>query len=208
MPNKKDTELERLKKIFPYADPIELDKVELDADVQEIKNQMIAQYVTPYDLGTLPGYVLKTLIEASNDPVKRFDKLKLAWLQVRTDHLALIAQHKIRSNNEEANTSKPMSEETKAYLREIQKSKKDKDIGFVAEPTPKVAKLPVFRDESKQAELILKYPWAIAGSFKQDPDKAMGTVLDIKCQKCGANRHIHLADLFQVKLCLVCKTMK
>ena len=77
--------------------------------------------------------------------------------------------------------------------------------------TPKVAKekkarTPAYKDVAKQAETCAKYSWVIAGTFKQDPAKEGGTLVDIKCVKCGKTRSIHLADAFQVKLCADCKS--
>lgn len=66
-------------------------------------------------------------------------------------------------------------------------------------------KTPVFQSPEKQKLVLAKYPWVIDGTFRQDPDKPGGTCLDIKCQKCTTSRTIHLADAFQVKLCLKCK---
>lgn len=69
----------------------------------------------------------------------------------------------------------------------------------------KKSKKPVFDDPDTQQLVLAKYPWAIPGTFRQDPDKPAGTNLDIKCQKCGMARTIHLADAFQVKFCTSCK---
>lgn len=69
----------------------------------------------------------------------------------------------------------------------------------------KKSKKPVFDDPETQQLVLTKYPWAIPGTFRQDPDKPAGTNLDIKCQRCGMARTIHLADAFQVKFCTSCK---
>jgi hypothetical protein len=63
----------------------------------------------------------------------------------------------------------------------------------------------VYEDSTAQAEKEAKYPWAIKGSWRQDPEHPGSTILDIKCTLCGAARTIHLADLFQVKLCVSCR---
>lgn len=72
----------------------------------------------------------------------------------------------------------------------------------------KQPKKPVFSDPEQQKAVKLKYSWAKEGSFRQDPEKAGGTILDIECQKCKEPRTIHLADCFQVKLCLKCRGTK
>lgn len=77
-----------------------------------------------------------------------------------------------------------------------------------ATTTPAKAKkvrTPTYQDVGEQAAICGKYAWVVAGSFKADPVKVGGTVLDIKCIKCGGLRTIHLADAFQVKLCAKCK---
>jgi hypothetical protein len=66
-------------------------------------------------------------------------------------------------------------------------------------------KLAVYEDSTAQAEKEAKYPWAAPGSWRQDPEHPGSTILDIKCISCGASRTIHLADLFQCKLCVGCR---
>ncbi len=111
---------------------------------------------------------------------------------------------------------KPMSEETKVALKELAESRKamKKAIKeqFDTEGHPEVrlvkgkSKIPVFQDLLKQAEICAKFPWVIAGTFTQDPEKSGGTLLAIKCGNCGdENRIIHLADAFHTKLCKACK---
>lgn len=98
----------------------------------------------------------------------------------------------------------------------VEKAKEMKDAPTTAatarpvqqKKAAKQPKKPVFQDPEQQKAVKLKYDWAIEGSFRQDPEKAGGTILDIKCQKCGESRTIHLADCFQVKLCLKCRGTK
>lgn len=69
------------------------------------------------------------------------------------------------------------------------------------------SRVPIYEDKTRQEEMIKKYPWAVAGSFRQDPDKPASTVLDILCTKCKVTkRTIHAPDLFQVKMCKPCKS--
>ncbi len=66
-------------------------------------------------------------------------------------------------------------------------------------------KVPVFQDVEKQKEVCAKFPWVIPGTFAQDPEKSGGTLLAIKCEGCGDERIIHLADAFHTKKCKTCK---
>ncbi len=111
---------------------------------------------------------------------------------------------------------KPMSEETKAALRELAESKKAMKNAikaqFNTEEHPearllksKLSKIPVFQDLQKQAEICAKFAWVVPGSFTQDPEKSGGTLLAIKCGSCGDERIIHLADAFHCKMCKECK---
>ena len=111
---------------------------------------------------------------------------------------------------------KPMSEETKAALKELAESRKAMKQSikeqFDIEGHPEVrlvkgkSKMPVFQDLLKQAEICAKFPWVIAGTFTQDPEKSGGTLLAIKCGTCGDDKRIiHLADAFHTKLCKACK---
>lgn len=100
-------------------------------------------------------------------------------------------------------------------LLEKAQQMKDSQETAVARPVQSPAakkerppKKPVFNDPEKQKEVKLKYPWVIEGTFRQDPQKAGGTNVDIKCQKCGGSRTVHLADAFQVKLCVKCRQAK
>lgn len=89
---------------------------------------------------------------------------------------------------------KEMKEAPAALARPVQKTKPAKQ-----------SKTPVFKDSNKQKEIKLKYGWVQENSFRQDPEKEGGTILDIKCQKCGEPRTVHLYDAFQCKVCLRCK---
>jgi hypothetical protein len=73
--------------------------------------------------------------------------------------------------------------------------------------TPK-AKMPMYEDKNAQVEREKKWTWIIAGSWREDPGHPGGTLVSIKCQKCGGSREIHAADAFQVKLCRTCKPSK
>jgi hypothetical protein len=80
-----------------------------------------------------------------------------------------------------------------------------------AEKKPKTApkaKLPMFQDKAAQSEREKKWGWIISGSWREDPEHSGGTLVSIKCQKCGGPREIHAADAFQVKLCRTCKPSK
>jgi hypothetical protein len=74
-----------------------------------------------------------------------------------------------------------------------------------AAPKAKASKTPIYEDKAAQAEKEAKYPWVIPGTWRQDPEHAGGTILDIKCQYCQMPRTIHAADAFQVKSHVECK---
>jgi len=104
--------------------------------------------------------------------------------------------------------AKVMPDDVKEKLRLLNQERKAKKAAIKAQfgpETPKKLKVPVFQDLEKQAEACKKYPWAVANSFVQDPEKSGGTLLAIKCQICADERIIHLADLFHTKLCKPCK---
>jgi hypothetical protein len=75
-------------------------------------------------------------------------------------------------------------------------------------PKPKkesVKKQALYDDKAGQVERESKWAWVKKGSWRQDPEHAGGTILEIICQLCGSERTIHAADTFQVKLCSACK---
>lgn len=177
----------------------------------------------------IPAYILKTCHELIDAPIGTFAENTTSMRsRAQAAYLSIVGV-----------PSKPMSEETKAKLREINESKKAErdrkqqlsatgtgpltvkeqillDTSGFDNTTPKTVNkkapnrgVPIWQDPVKQAELVTKYPWTVPGSFKVDPAKAASTILSIKCTKCGTNtREIHAADLFQVKMCLSCKSPK
>ena len=105
---------------------------------------------------------------------------------------------------------KPMSEETKEILKEV--SKKRREEAKLLKPTKlkvtskvetikqkPTGNLPVYSNPEKQKQLSIKYPWAITGTYRQDPEKPAGTIVDILCSVCKKPRTIHIADLFQCR---------
>lgn len=75
-------------------------------------------------------------------------------------------------------------------------------------PKAKATKTPIYDDKAAQAEKQKKWGWAKKNSWREDPEHKGATILDIICQKCGNERTIHAADLFQVKTCIACKKSK
>lgn len=70
---------------------------------------------------------------------------------------------------------------------------------------PKQVRVPIYSDRAAQLDRESKYPWAITGSWRADPEHDGGTLVDIKCQSCGKSRTVHAGDLFQVRFCVGCK---
>lgn len=103
---------------------------------------------------------------------------------------------------------KPMSEKTKQILRERKESARE------AKGTPprrKVAskgRTPIYMDKTAQKQKEKQYPWAVPGSWRKDPDKESGTLLEISCLDCKDERTVHAADLFQTKRCTKCQKAK
>jgi hypothetical protein len=164
------------------------------------------KYLKPHGLD-IPGYMLKPLVEAINATAsERVILLEKARQKAELHYLGSWARGliKVRTKNH-----KPMSEDTKQYLKELNEARREERKAKSSEHThvnvQKKVKVPVFQDTDKQKEIKSKYPWVIEGTFRQDPHKAGRTCVDIKCQKCGTPRTIHLADAFQVKLCTKCR---
>jgi hypothetical protein len=117
--------------------------------------------------------------------------------------------------------TKGMTDDTKDKLKEYKREQKEirTPVGIGqgpaeerAPPKPaptsvKRSKVPLFNDMKAQQERVAKYPWVVAGSFREDPSHPGGTIADIKCQEtgCTAKRTVHAGDLFQVKFCAPCK---
>lgn len=112
---------------------------------------------------------------------------------------------------------KSMSEETKVRLKELAESRKAMKNAikaqFDTEGHPEVrlikakSKVPVFNDLQRQSEICTKFPWC-TNSFRQDPEKSGGTIVDIKCVDCSSLREVHLADVFHCQRCVKCKKLK
>lgn len=209
---------------FPWADPEELNAIKLSGEAAQLKEELVAEYITPYNLAWLPGYVLKELVDADREPNAgiKHERLKAAQDKAQNAHLAALANGRIKNKDE---VTEPMSEDVKEHLRDLNEKRKaekavkkalveqaDKTINIkeskVPDPITKVtkkAKKTVFNDPEAQAALIAKYSWCIPGSFVQDAVKPGLTLVSIKCQKCGNPRQIHLADLFHVQKCVACK---
>lgn len=77
-----------------------------------------------------------------------------------------------------------------------------------APKVPKKAKVPLYQDAAGMAEREAKWPWVVAGSWREDTEHPGATIVTIKCTKCDGIRTIHAADAFQVKLCRACKPSK
>lgn len=204
--------------MFPWADPEYYDAQPLPPDLQKVKEELMAEFVTPHGLSWLDGYILKILVEAAQDGANRPEAIAKAREKAHTAFLANRARGLIRLKDEEA---EPMPEEVKEHLkelnqqrRELKKQERESRLARVAQMDKSVtvqkvkSKGPMFSDPEAQAQLKVKYPWVIAGSFSQDPVKSGGTLLNIQCQVCNDERTIHLADAFHTKTCKSCKGKK
>lgn len=185
----------------------------LPEDIEITRQQLNDEYFEPYHI-IMPAYVLKQLTVAAelsgqariDATIKARDKAKFAhFCATRQGH----------------SESRPMTNEVKAKLAEYNKQKRQQEkqerqsrlerlrklptdsIGNTAKP--KRSKVPVFNDPEAQTLVSNKYPHIIPGTFKQDPEKPGGTLVDIKCQKCGSSRTVHMADVFQCRLCKQCR---
>lgn len=201
--------------LFPWADPEYYDAQPLPPDLQKVKEELMAEFVTPHGLPWLDGYIVKVLVEASVEGANKPEAIKKAREKAHTAFLANRARGLIRLKDEEA---EPMPEEVKEHLkelnqqrRELKKQERDARMARIAQiegPKKVKSKLPMFGDVDAQIELKKRYPWVIAGSFVQDPEKSGGTLLNIECQVCKDERTIHLADAFHTKTCKPCKGKK
>ena len=204
---------------FPWHDPEEYGAVKLPSDLESVKLNLMEKYITPFGLPWLPGGVLKILVEAINlEGIDRANAILKASEASHVAYLSDVAKGRIKLKDE---TTTPMPEEVKQHLRELNQARRDEAkalreareqrlAAFDEKKSPKAPKSggPVFSDKLQQDALILKYPWIRLGSFRQDPEKAGGTLLAIICQSCGADREIHLADAFHCKFCKLCKGKK
>jgi len=211
---------------FPWADPEELNVIKLSGEAAQTKDELVAEYVTPYNLAWLPGYVLKELVEADREPNAgiKHERLKAAQDKAQNAHLAALANGRIKNKDE---VTEPMPEDVKEHLRDLNEQRKAEKAAKKAlvaqadkvtqtqgltmpDPVTKVVKKAkgIFNDLEAQAALITKYPWCIPGSFVQDSVKAGLTLVSIKCKHCSKPRQIHLADLFHVQKCVACKKVK
>jgi hypothetical protein len=218
---------------FPWADPEEYNVIPLSKVASDIKAELVAEYITPYNLPWLPGYVLKELVEADQeqDMGIKYERLRVARNKAQNAHLAALANGRIKNKDE---IVEPMAESTKEMLRELNEKRKAEKaskkamvekadtltnvkqvapvdyasnrLGPLLKKT--ASKKPVFNNLEAQKSLVDKYKWCIAGSFVQDPNRPTGTLASIKCEICGNPRQVALADLFHVKCCIACKKHK
>lgn len=186
------------KAIFGHANASDYDSYRWPDDIKQAIDGLIKEHYEPYTSERLEGFILKRFKAAAEeaDLGKRGEKLKealdAAWLQYR---------------HYKPKTTEPMPEEVKEMLKELNETRRAVKKKDAAPPAPKKEKPPpVHSDPKRQLEFCNKYPWAVPGSFKQDPLKAGGTLVSIKCE-CGSTREIHLSDLFQVRKCNVCKRL-
>jgi len=202
--------------LTPYVD------VEMPDDVVQEMKRLYSEYLEPYKL-EIPDYAMKHLFLASLEAnaEKKAEYLEKARQKFEQHYLGSWAKGKIKPLDSDA---PPMPEDVKEKLKEINKAKREREktkneVARMASGQPpkhagqpKKQKVPVYSDSQSQDAVVKKYSWAIAGTFRADPDKPGGTILDIKCQKSGpgclSTRTIHLADCFQVKLCSVCRLSK
>lgn len=191
-------------------------QLQLPPELEQFKSKYYDQYLKPHGL-EIPGYAIRPLEEAIDaDETSRIALIERARQKFEICYLAAWSKGAIKIE-----ATKPMPEEVKRELREINEQRREERRALkerinkvVAATETKVVvktskqaktKIPVFQDVERQKELKRKYQWVVEGSFRQDPHKAGGTCLDIKCIKCGGIRTIHLADCFQTKLCLKCR---
>lgn len=187
------------KPLFPTIDVSQFVGFKWSDDAAKLKSEVEEKWFTPYKV-ELPGYVLMALKKLSLGQIGINEAENVAY----TAYLAYRSKGIIKLKSDE-----PMPDDVKAHLRELNNLKREQKkltsaVKKIILKTPKI-KLPVYSDHVKQSELVSKYKWAQPGSFKQDPNNSNMTLVDIKCMKCGASRTIHLAELFQVKLCTFCK---
>lgn len=179
--------------------------VDLPQDLQHYKDSFYKKYLQPHGL-EIPGYAIRPLeaaIEATG--IERATLIEKARQNFELCYLGAWSKGVIRVGDEH----KPMPEEIKKELKELYLQRKA--LKEDKKPVPAVNKKsrpkgPVYLDKIRQSEIMSKYAW-VTDSFKQDPHKPGGTVVDIKCQKCGSLRTIHIADCFQTKLCLNCRNI-
>lgn len=200
------------KVVLPTTDLSPYKDVVIPDDVQQAKDRIAAQYLSPYGL-QFPAYVMKHFYLAALAPIEeRHQHLERARQKAETHYLGQRAKGNIKTV---ADMGPPMPEDVKQKLKEINQQRREekqehtKSAKVVDTSTekPKRSKTPVFQDPDAQKLVLTKYPWVVDGSFKQDPEKAGGTLVSIKCA-CGKLREIHLADAFQVKMCLECRAKK
>lgn len=135
------------------------------------------------------------------------DRIKLlAKLQEKVD--AVFANRKQKEPTMTDNKSPAVAPESADARQAAQPAESAAAKQESTRDVPRQPRVPVYEDAAKQAELVAKYSWVIPGSFRKDPEKQTGTIADIKCQKCGNSRTVHCSDIFLVKLCKGCKTVK
>jgi hypothetical protein len=183
------------KAIFGYAKVSDFEGYVWLPETIQAMEDLLNKHYRPYTTEGLEGWILTYFKEANEEPSpgKRADLLEKAQ-----GH-AFMQYHEYRPALE---ASKPMTEEVKAMLKELNQSRRPERGPVELKPKKKAA----FEDPDKQLELCTKYPWAVPGSFVVDPAKAGGTLVLIKCE-CTKTRQVHLSDLFQVKKCYDCKKL-
>ena len=176
------------------------------------------------DVCVLPQFWVSN--KSESQPMEDNNMGKLTIQDETPENQALRLAHEAEMAKDEAGKEearranlapKPMSEDTKTKLKELAESRKAMKAAIKAQfdteghPEARLvkgkSKVPVFNDLQKQAEICAKFSWC-TNSFRQDPEKAGGTIVDIKCVDCGSLREVHLADVFHCKTCRGCKSKK
>jgi hypothetical protein len=141
------------------------------------------------------GYKRKTLIELQDSRIESLNKQPTKPVTV-TPEENTVAKKIVVSVSD-------LKTETKTVEPKAAKEVKVKPA--------KKAKTPVWQDKALQKEIETKYPWVVHGSFAKDAEHESKTVATIKCTFDGCHDKrsgVHMADLFQVKLCLKHKGKK
>lgn len=206
MAKRNDIEQHRPQLDFPVTSVEDFKNVVLTPDIAEFKLKLEEKYFNEYKLA-MPGYVLKALVKAmSADISEKTLLLEKARQSAELHYLASWSKGDIKIKDAEA---KPMPEEVKQELKEIKIAKKaikDKEIELIKSIKKKsLPKEPVHESKTLQDGYCAKYKWIVPNTFKQDPHKPGGTIVDIKCTSCKSRRTVHLSDSWQVKLCTSCK---
>jgi hypothetical protein len=125
-----ETKLQKFKRLFPWmdvkyasfpwSDPEELNLIPLPPDLAKVKDELTSEYILPYKLPWLAGYVLKELIDTIPlESVSRYEGIERARAQAYTAYLADKVNGRIKNENTE-----PMPEELKQRFRKITEERK------------------------------------------------------------------------------------